>query len=208
MSTINKKKINAWKWGFISLVTIIVIALASVWLYLSGVSSEPYEPVQEEQGTSEEQIEAKARLSIMSFNSLMQSILGNDVPYQLAINDEVNFSGTFETLGLTIPYTIQGDPQVLADGNIGINITTVQLSGLDLPVQTVLSLFQIAIPDHIPLEVLSDQKQLVVRLDKVSADTEVSMRAQTIDLENDNIEILFDIPLTYLQEQIMASQEQ
>lgn len=202
---------NGWKWAFWILFAIIVIPIVSLYLYLQfGANNQANsEPVTTTNATNNEEIiSAEASLSTMSFNQLVETVIGGeDVPYQLTVDDQVAFQGTINVLGATVDYTMTGQPSVQEDGNIAIDVTGIDLAGISLPTETVLTLFQLTIPTDLPLQVVAGEEQIIIRLDQVSEDMDIAIKASEIDLENDEIEIILDVPLSYLEAQIEANSE-
>ncbi|OYQ67840.1 YpmS family protein [Aerococcus sp. 1KP-2016] len=210
MNLPNKTKSNPWKWAFLALLAFIIVPIIALYVYLQIASTNLPSTVDESSTTtsqSDETIVAEANLTTMSFNRLVDAVIGgNAVPYQLTVDKQVTFSGQIDFLGTQVPYTMEGLPSVTADGNILIDITSIQLADIDLPTETVLTLFQLTIPTDLPLQVLANKQQMLIRLDEISADMDFRIRAKEIDLTNDKIEIYLDVPISYLEEQIEANQ--
>jgi uncharacterized protein YpmS len=206
----NKTKSNPWKWAFLALLALIIVPILALYVYLQIASTNLPSTVDESSSTtsqSDETIVAEANLTTMSFNRLVDAVIGgNAVPYQLTVDKQVTFSGQIDFLDTQVPYTMEGLPSVTADGNILIDITSIQLADIDLPTETVLTLFQLTIPTDLPLQVLANKQQMLIRLDEISADMDFRIRAKEIDLTNDKIEIYLDVPISYLEEQIEANQ--
>ncbi|MFE0442471.1 YpmS family protein [Aerococcus sp. NPDC058936] len=209
-NTNTKKPFNPWKWAFWLLLLAILVPVIGFYLFIQTASQETAslsEPVTIEEA-SDETITAEASLSTISFNRLVSAVIGGeDVPYQLTVDDQVSFAGLIDALGTQVAYTMQGQPSVMEDGNIAIDVTNIELAGLQLPTSTVLAIFQLTLPTDLPLQVLSGEEQIIIRLDQVSEDMDFAIRASDIDLANDEINILLDVPLTYIEEQIATEAE-
>ena len=209
-NTKTKKRLNPWKWAFWLLLLAILVPVVAFYLYTQTAYQEVAsvgEPATTEK-VSDETITAEVNLSTVSFNRLVSAVIGgDDVPYQLTVDDQVSFAGTIDALGTEVAYTMQGQPSVMEDGNIAINVTNIELAGLQLPTSTVLAIFQLTLPTDLPLQVLSGEAQIIIRLDQVSQDMDFAIRASDIDLANDEINILLDVPLNYIEEQIETQTE-
>lgn len=191
------------------LLLLIIVPVIGFFIYLNV-----QEPANHQESTknteviADETINAEASLSTVSFNELVSAVIGgNEVPYQLTVDDQVSFSGNLTILGNLVDYTLEGQPSVLENGNITIDVTNFELAGLSLPAETVLAFFQLSIPTDLPLEVVASDQQIIIRLDQVSENMEVGIRADEIDLANDEIQLILDVPLSYLKAQIKANQE-
>ncbi|KAA9301885.1 MULTISPECIES: DUF2140 family protein [Aerococcus] len=200
-----KKEANIWRRAFFILLGLILVLGLGAWLVLSSIRPS-YQPVDQGQEVrSEEVIQAEAQVSPEAFNALMQALLaGDQAPYRLHLDDKVHLLGHFQVLGQELAYEIRGQAQALDDGNIGLTVEAIEVQGLDLPIGTSLALFSRLVPDHVPLSVDRSQEALIVRLDKVSADSQLAIAAQSIDLPNNEIKLAFSMPLPYALEQIEA----
>ncbi len=203
------RQFNPWKWAFMILLLLIIVPVIGFFIYLNV-----QEPANHQESTknteviADETINAEASLSTVSFNELVSAVIGgNEVPYQLTVDDQVSFSGNLTILGNLVDYTLEGQPSVLENGNITIDVTNFELAGLSLPAETVLAFFQLSIPTDLPLDVVASDQQIIIRLDQVSENMEVGIRADEIDLANDEIQLILDVPLSYLKAQIKANQE-
>lgn len=203
------RQFNPWKWAFMILLLLIIVPVIGFFIYLNV-----QEPANHQESTknteviADETINAEASLSTVSFNELVSAVIGgNEVPYQLTVDDQVSFSGNLTILENLVDYTLEGQPSVLENGNITIDVTNFELAGLSLPAETVLAFFQLSIPTDLPLEVVASDQQIIIRLDQVSENMEVGIRADEIDLANDEIQLILDVPLSYLKAQIKANQE-
>lgn len=200
-----KKPLNPWKWAFWLLLLAILLPVVAFYLYIQTTDQETNslgEPVTTGE-VNDETITAEANLSTVSFNRLVSAVIGgDDVPYQLTVDDQVSFAGTIDALGTEVAYTMQGQPSVMEDGNIALDVTNIELAGLQLPTSTVLAIFQLTLPTDLPLQVLSAEAQIIIRLDQVSENMDFAIRASDIDLANDEINILLDLPLNYIEKQI------
>ena len=204
-NTKTKRPLNPWKWAFWLLLLAILLPVVAFYLYIQTTDQETNslgEPVTTGE-VNDETITAEANLSTVSFNRLVSAVIGgDDVPYQLTVDDQVSFAGTIDALGTEVAYTIQGQPSVMEDGNIALDVTNIELVGLQLPTSTVLAIFQLTLPTDLPLQVLSAEAQIIIRLDQVSENMDFAIRASDIDLANDEINILLDVPLNYIEKQI------
>lgn len=205
----NNPRHNPWKWAFWILLLAILVPLIGLYLYIQTSSqnvSQNAPATSEEIG--EDTITAEANISTVSFNRLVSTVIGGDeVPYQLTVDDQISFDGTIDALGTNVAYTMQGQPSVMSDGNIQIDVTNIELAGLSLPTSTVMAIFQLTLPTNIPLQVLAGEEQIIIRLDQVSEDMDFAIRANDIDLANDEISILLDVPLSYIEDQLEPAEE-
>lgn len=205
--TSNNKRLNPWKWAFWLLLLAITSVIIGFFLFIQTSTREETATPSSNTTTNvaDDVITAEADLSTMSFNQLVTAVIGGDnVPYQLTVGDQVSFSGTLDALGTEVVYTMEGQPSVMEDGNIAIDVTNIVLAGLQLPTSTALALFQLTLPTDLPLQVLARESQIIIRLDQVSNEMDFTIRASDIDLANGRINIFLDVPLSYITSQIEA----
>ena len=203
--TSNNKRLNPWKWAFWLLLLAITSVIIGFYLFIQTSTREETATPSSNTTTNvaDDVITAEADLSTMSFNQLVTAVIGGDnVPYQLTVGDQVSFSGTLDALGTEVVYTMEGQPSVMEDGNIAIDVTNIVLAGLQLPTSTALALFQLTLPTDLPLQVLARESQIIIRLDQVSNEMDFTIRASDIDLANGRINIFLDVPLSYITSQI------
>lgn len=206
MMAAKHSKINFWKWAFIALVSTIFLSVGGFWLYLDSQEPPRYQVVQAV--PTGEMVEIKTSITPASFNLLITALIGTDeAPYQVVIDEAIHFIGVFEFMGTTVPYEIIGQPTALADGNIAITIERIDLANINLPIAVSLRLFQLALPDGIPLQVRQETNQLIIRLDQAAQESEINVQAQTINLAKDQIDLKFLAPVNFLIEQISKYQE-
>ena len=205
--TSSNKRLNPWKWAFWLLLLAIAVPVVGFYLYIQTTAREETNTSSPATTTNvaDEVITAEANLSTVSFNQLVSAVIGgDDVPYKLTVDDQVSFAGTLDALGTEVAYTMEGQPSVMEDGNIAIDVTNIALAGLQLPTSTVLAIFQLTLPTDLPLQVLAGEEHIIIRLDQVSGDMDFAIRASDIDLANDQINIFLDVPLSYIESQIEA----
>ncbi|MEY8370645.1 DUF2140 family protein [Aerococcaceae bacterium 50-4] len=208
-NTSHKKGWNPWKWAFWLLLLAILLPVIGFYLYIQTADQEGANMTEAPTSTetNDETITAEANLSTVSFNRLVSAVIGGeDVPYQLTVDDQVSFAGTIDALGTEVAYTMQGHPSVMDNGNIAIDVTNIELAGLQLPISTVLAIFQLTLPTNLPMQVLAAEEQIIIRLDHVSADMDFAIRASSIDLANDEIDVFIDVPLSYIESQVSAEE--
>ncbi|MCZ0716789.1 DUF2140 family protein [Aerococcus kribbianus] len=196
-----------WRWACLVLLAVVLLPIIWLFAYLTFF----YEAGGAPQATSpvgQENIAAQTAVSTQSFNALLEAAIGGDqVPYQLQVTDAVYFSGQFNLYGQSVDYEMVGQPEVDDQGNIRLQVQRIDVAGIDLPIQVSLALFDLALSDDVPLETDADNEALLVRLDQVSDQVGLAIRAQSIDLEQDHIELDMAIPVELIIQQIEKNQE-
>lgn len=196
-----KKVSFLWKWAFLLLSGVILILVAiGLWTFYTLPESdrEPVNfPVQEET------INGQADLSTTSFNGLVEAAIGgNDVPYQVFIDDAVHLTGELTVLNRQVAYEMTADPQLDDDGNISLAVKDISLADLDLPIRSVLTAFQLTLPDDVPLDVYPKDQRLVIRLDQLSQTVGFTVMGGKVDLSSDEISMKLSLPVDLVIEQI------
>lgn len=202
------KKVSVfWRWACLVLIAVIVLPFIWLFAYLTFFYEAGGSP-QETASVGEENIAAQTAVSTQSFNALLEAAIGGDqVPYRLQVTDAVYFSGQFDLYGQSVDYELVGQPEVDDQGNIRLQVQSIDVAGIDLPIQVSLALFDLALADDVPLETDADNGALLVRLDQVSDQVGLVIKAQSIDLENDHIELDMAIPVELIIQQIEENQE-
>lgn len=187
-----KQTFNGWKWSFISLVTIIVLALGVFMMSLRAVSvNEAHtEPIVEAAGemafsTAIEKADAE-RLINMFLESASEA---NNAAYSVELTDQLEINGTAEILTFDVPFTLSFDPYVLENGNIQLRADSIQVASFSLPVSAVMSLLtnQLLIPDYLAID--SQTQMIVINLNEINTGSDIRVAMTKIDLENNELRL-------------------
>lgn len=208
----NKKVSVWWKYGLLTVCgLLLVLFLVGVYLFDRLPDTTTANDTSHTENTvvdTQEKVSTTTAISPNAFNEIVEAAIGGaDVPYQVTVTDVFTFEGTFEVYGKSVPYTIIGEPTADADGNVVIAVMQIDLIGITLPTTTALQLFQVGVPTDLPLTIKPDAEQIVIRFDQLSERLGFTVKAARINLENDQIEMQMDLPVSLLISAINQQQK-
>ncbi|MBY5033732.1 YpmS family protein [Streptococcus gallolyticus] len=186
-------KINGWKWAFLLLLSALIAV--SLVLFFRITSSR--------ENTSQIVVSSKKDPKIGTFSTsrdqLNDTIAAYLKDYQkkgftykvYATNQLVLFEGQYELFGADIPLYIYFQPSKLEDGSVLLTVTEISAGSLSFPKAEVLSYLQnnYKLPSFISIDI--EAATVKVSLSDIKNDLGIYVKANTIDLYND--QILFDL---------------
>ncbi len=182
---------NWWKWAFLSLVSLIVIALIYFLSILQPVSikEETTEPVQLEKEMSLVSSFTKEDVETLMNTYLETLIEDEEQSYEIKLDDQLEIQSSVEILKLNIPYTLSFNPYVTEDGDLQLRADSIDLANFSMPVGAVLSIVshELDLPFYIDID--SEDKMILVNFNELSAHYDIGMRMEKIDLENNDIQL-------------------
>lgn len=194
---------NPWKIAFITLS--LILAIAAVWLY-SKITMEP-----SGQTATDAQVTAQSKnqLSVgLSLNNAEMAVIANEylkseqnlAGYSVEITDAVTLKGETVLLGLSIPFTLSGEPHATTDGNLQLKVTAIALGGLSLPEKEALSLLAqfLRLPTFVSIDAASETVQM--NLSGLDLPKESALRLLSIDKETKEYAFEVTIPVENLLE--------
>ncbi|MHC5217568.1 YpmS family protein [Enterococcus sp. LJL128] len=192
-----QKQINPWKVAFLSIVGIIVGCLLFIGIRMTQVREPDYK--------SSKTVERSGSpiLSIQSnkeqINQLIEFFLedfqkDSDISYDFYLENEAMLTGTFKVLGYPIQFNLYFDPYVMDDGNVQLKAKSLSVGTLGLPIKDILQFVQrdYKLPEWV--EVNPDEKTILLRLDKFQMQNGLFIRADKINLIDDDIQISVYLP--------------
>ncbi|BDP77001.1 hypothetical protein EfmAA242_12290 [Enterococcus faecium] len=102
--------------------------------------------------------------------------------------------GTFEVLGFPIDFYLYFDPYVMENGNVQLKARSLSIGTLSLPIKDVMNMIKrnYKLPDWI--EVNTDDLTIMLRLDQFRMQNGMYIKADKIDLVNDDIRFSLYLP--------------
>lgn len=103
-------------------------------------------------------------------------------------------NGTFEVLGFPINFYLYFDPYVMENGNVQLKARSLSIGTLSLPIKDVMNMIKrnYKLPDWI--EINTDELTIMLRLDQFRMQNGMYIKANKIDLVNDDIRFSLYLP--------------
>ncbi|HFF8691287.1 TPA: YpmS family protein, partial [Enterococcus faecium] len=110
------------------------------------------------------------------------------------LENEALLNGTFEVLGFPIDFYLYFDPYVMENGNVQLKARSLSIGTLSLPIKDVMNMIKrnYKLPDWI--EVNTDDLTIMLRLDQFRMQNGMYIKADKIDLVNDDIRFSLYLP--------------
>ncbi|MBM7705610.1 uncharacterized protein YpmS [Chryseomicrobium aureum] len=187
---------NKWKIAFLGLVLLLVLAIVYVGSLLTGTSEsytltdrpDPAEGGQLFVETSKQDFEKLANKYIL------EAVRDQPIPLQLVVEDKIALTSELTVFSLTIPVQMYFDPVVLEDGNIQLVQNQVDIGQLSIPPEEILKLLRSSIDLPNWMIVSPADESVFIDLGGLPIDGDLDIRAQEIDLENDEIILSVTVP--------------
>ncbi|HIZ53055.1 MAG TPA: YpmS family protein [Candidatus Enterococcus avicola] len=189
------QEINGWKVAFIILATILIGASLVVMTRLTQERENFSELIEQQPVLTGEPLLAirsqKAQINkivAIYLEDLQKEAKKEEQNYQFVLKNEALISGEFDLLGFPLRFYLYLDPFVMDDGNVQLKAKSLSVGALNLPITQVLRM--IAKTPELPkwIEVKPKEETIVLRLDQFEIGNGLYLKAEKINLVEDEIE--------------------
>lgn len=187
------KKVNYWKWAFLSLVGVLLIGIFSLVRLTRSVTTLQDETERPETDQTEA-IEIVSELSKADVEFVLNSFLEAELkemptPYQIQIEENMVLSSAVDLMGLTIPFALTFEPYATEEGNLQLRAQAVEVASLSLPVNVIMAALgnQMDLPSFIQLD--SKAQMILVNLNELHHYYPYGIELEKVDLINDEIRL-------------------
>ncbi len=193
-----EKKITNWKKLFVTLAAINILLIVGVVLliYWPVPGVEPPEKVflEEESGA-----EFTIRSSKDNLNELVNAYIEklpkpDNIQYSLRLDEEVHLMGTVEAFSTEVPVNISFEPIVQENGDIILQSTGMSLGLLRLPQDRILQYVSSRVETPEWITINPKEEHIYIALTQMELRSNFHIRAQQVDLLNDNISFRIKVP--------------
>ncbi|HFI0150501.1 TPA: YpmS family protein [Streptococcus suis] len=184
--------LNIWKWAFLLLLSCL-LGLSIV--VISRVTTSRENTTQISSSDSDAQIGTFTTTRDQLNDTVatyLEEYQTKDSSYKLyATNQQVLFEASYEVFGTKVPLYIYFQPNKLENGNILLTITEISAGTLSLPTKEILTYVQKSykLPSFVTVD--AEQSTVSILLTEIENDLGIYIKANTIDLYND--QIIFDL---------------
>lgn len=120
----------------------------------------------------------------------LSTYLENDkVKYDFYLENQALLKGTFEILGHPLNFYLYFEPYVLEDGNIQLQAKSVSIGTLGIPIKEVLRYIKNGFSFPKWIEINLDKEMMVIHLDEFDLIKGLKIRAEKINLIDDDIRL-------------------
>ncbi|WP_018933477.1 YpmS family protein [Gracilibacillus lacisalsi] len=193
-----KDKITNWKKLFITLASVNLALFVGIVLFIfwPAPGAEPPEKVflEDEAGA-----EFTIRSSKDNLNELVNAYIAklpklDNIQYSLRLDEEVHLMGSVEAFSTEVPVNISFEPIVQENGDVILQSTGMSLGLLRLPQDRILQYVssRVTTPEWITIN--PKEEHIYIALTQMELKSNFRVRAQQIDLINDNISFRIKVP--------------
>lgn len=182
---------NKWKAAFFGLLIIIILAIGGIYIWINQAltvdETESFMPPEREEADGPSFL---VNATSADANAWLQRELEEEEDaedFELVIDDAVYFETNVSAFGFDIPIEVVFQPEVAENGNIWLREDGFRIGFVELPADQVFQLLgdDLDLPDWI--SVAPEEASLYLDLSDIDTE-EFVVEAQSVDLENDNIE--------------------
>ncbi len=189
---------NKWKIAFFVLV--VALILGAVWLVnMISTESESYELAERAAATSGGELRVqttKSDFEALANKYIQEAVENQPIPLELTVDNQIALISELTVFTLTIPVQMYFDPIVQEDGNIQLKQDKVDIGQLSIPPEQVLKLLRDSIDLPTWMVVSPADESVFIDLGGLPIDGDFDIRAEKIDLENDEIILSVTVPTT------------
>ncbi|MFJ5623825.1 YpmS family protein [Peribacillus loiseleuriae] len=186
----------SWKYLFLGLVTINVIALVTVIILINlPANDEEISKIdRKDQGVSFVINTNRDDLNTLISQYIENEGLAGSVHYDVHLSDVVELYGTMPFFGRDIELKLTFVPEAQSNGDVVLKQESISVGQLNLPVSYVLNFInrQYKTPDWVTIQ--PDKEQIYVSLQNMELKSDVKVKAKEFDLKNDKISFVLTVP--------------
>lgn len=190
-----KKTINWWKWAFITLIVVILLAGGTVITRATAPAPQP-ETAQTTKANSSFMVELnRKQVNALSTNYLDNFLKDNKIKYEFMVGEKyATLVGNTKFLGTKVRFAINFIPERTNKGNVLLRAKGLSVGRLNIPIKFVMS--YIAKNYNIPKWVSINPKQKTVLLDlnRYSKNRQLKYSAQEINMQDGQFKFLITVP--------------
>lgn len=190
---------NKWKIGFFTLLALVVVTIATlgIMIFLGNTDMEKPTP-KSNKGNRIEVTTTPTEFENMANTLIEDATDGSALQAYLVIDEDVKLKSNVTVLGVTVPVTLDFDPEIDKAGNLLLHQKNVTVGMLNLPAETALKLVKDS--GQLPEWLTIQPSEKTAYIDLTSIEMPIgsigtaSMEAKSFDLENKKIILDIIIP--------------
>lgn len=191
------KQINPWKAAFFCLLVVVLGTGAFLTSRIFAIREPNYTATPEVPRNGDPILTIttnKEKVNQVIDYYLEEYLDNSDIQYHFALENEAMLTGEFEILTFPVTFYLYFDPYVMENGNVQLRAKSLSIGTLNLPVSEVMKMVKrnFKFPEWI--EVNSEEQNIMIRLDKFQMGNGLFMKANRINLLDDEIQFSLYLP--------------
>lgn len=192
-----RRQLNPWKTAFFLLLALILGSGAFLTSRILAIREPNYKaaPTVQREGDPILSINTNKEKVNQVIDYYLEEYLDNgDIQYHFALENEAMLTGEFEILTFPVTFYLYFDPFVMENGNVQLRAKSLSVGTLNLPISQVMKMVErnFKFPEWI--EVNSEEQNIMIRLDKFQMANGLFMKANRINLLDDEIQFSLYLP--------------
>lgn len=182
-----------WRSAFIVLLAVNILAFIGFLFYVT-IPAKDYISYEAEnrayvEGNTVTVRSSKADFEGIANKYIQDAMKDQPIPLTLSVNDDVSLSTELQVFSMTLPILLSFEPHVQKDGNLLLEQKSVNVGMLDIPPESALKLLRdsVTLPEF--MEVNPGAEEILLRLSDIPLDDGISVRAESFNLEEDDIRL-------------------
>ena len=197
--TSSKREFNPWKWAFTILLVAVLSYAVFITLKVTVPSTQQENETQVVKVASKDYSKVNVTMNEQNFSAAINYLLrnvekGSGIKYRFILNKSAVLMGTTSVLGKKITFSVYAKPSLDSNGNIKLKIKSVGVGSLNAPPAFVLSYIKKNYDLKGIVAINSAQKVITLRLDKLTAKDGLRIKANKMNLDNNQIDFSVLIP--------------
>lgn len=195
---LEKKQVNRWKVAFLVFLAVVIgsgVFLGSRLFADREINYQKSPEIVQRDGEPVLSVNANKK----QVNQLIDFYLddfqkGQEVKYDFVLENEAMLSGEFSVLGFPMKFYLYFDPYVMENGNVQLRAKSMSIGTFGLPMEEVMRITKRSFKFPEWIEMDPDEKTVMVRLDQFRMQNGLFIRANKINLVDDEIQASLYLP--------------
>lgn len=192
----SNKRVNWWKWAFIVLLAVIVIATGTVINKVTAPTATPAVARKVKPSDASVTVELnRKQVNALAANYLNRFLKGQQVKYNFLVGKQyATLTGDTKFLGAKIRFAINFIPERQTNGNILLKAKGLSVGRLNIPVKFVMGYIakNYNIPDWVKIN--AKKKTVLLDLNQYSQKRALKYSAQEINMPAGRFKFLITVP--------------
>ncbi|MCH5463630.1 YpmS family protein [Levilactobacillus tujiorum] len=173
---------NWWKWGFLTLVALLVIVLITLRVKAMGTTKVASTAKPATDTTNINVTLNKKQVNALADYYVNKSLKGQSVKYRFQVTDDAILTGSTQVLGANVNFVLLLKPTVLSSGDVQLKAEKLSVGSLPVPVSFVMSYVakNYPLPKWVSMD--SHKKIATLHLTAIGDGKKLSYAAKKIDL--------------------------
>lgn len=189
--------LNRWKAAFLTLSGVVVAGVAGIIFLVGSTGSSqplPSATVLEEGDANTLTVRTtKKDFEGIANTYIRDAVKGEQFPVEMKVEEDVILSSELTVFSFKLPVVMHFDPIVQEDGNLILKQSSMELGQLNIPPSAVLKILRDSVKLPSFMIVRPKEEEIFIDLSKVPVAKNVSVRAKSFNLDED--EILLEVSI-------------